>query len=363
MLNETNVIFLKENVKEYILDMEELSTINIWNGKILIVADDKLFCEACHEILSTVGARSYSSLSLDFEIGELGKQANLAAIVLRLPNWSPDTQIVLEQIENLCRNSQIPLLLRLDLEQLDNVLAHTSYSEIEYLLSDSPADLIVSLQSRTQKTAKLVFGDRDELDFTDLKKISADVERIARALVQLSGPESPIGGRSPISSPFIEPHVENSAAAKMSDAPISFKAQDSLTVQPLGSTESAVKQNPSAPHPISARQVRNLIKARRLRDQYFDTELFADPAWDMLLDLMAARLEGQKVSVSSLCIAASVPPTTALRWIKTMTEEKIFLRKADNQDGRRIFIELSDEATAGMIGFFSMIRRNSLMMV
>ena len=57
----------------------------------------------------------------------------------------------------------------------------------------------------------------------------------------------------------------------------------------------------------------------------------------MLLDLMAARLENIQVSVSSLCIAASVPPTTALRWIKTMTEEKIFERHADEKDGRRDF--------------------------
>lgn len=83
----------------------------------------------------------------------------------------------------------------------------------------------------------------------------------------------------------------------------------------------------------------------------------------MLLDLLAANLEGAKVSVSSLCIAASVPPTTALRWIKSMTDEKILLRKADENDGRRIFIQLSDEATAAMIGFFTNIRRSGFMMV
>jgi len=36
----------------------------------------------------------------------------------------------------------------------------------------------------------------------------------------------------------------------------------------------------------------------------------ADPAWDMLLDLTAARAESRAVSVSSLCIAAGVPTTT-----------------------------------------------------
>ena len=35
--------------------------------------------------------------------------------------------------------------------------------------------------------------------------------------------------------------------------------------------------------------IRAMIRARRLRDQYFSGELFADPAWDMLLDLLLAR--------------------------------------------------------------------------
>ncbi len=58
-----------------------------------------------------------------------------------------------------------------------------------------------------------------------------------------------------------------------------------------------------------------IIRQRQLRARFFDGELFADPAWDMLLDLTAARVEARRVSVTSLCIASGVPPTTALRWI------------------------------------------------
>ncbi len=95
-----------------------------------------------------------------------------------------------------------------------------------------------------------------------------------------------------------------------------------------------------------------MLRQRRMREQYFAADLFADPAWDMLLDLYAARLERQPVSVSSLCIAAAVPATTALRWIKTMTDAGIFLREADPQDGRRIFIALSDGANEAMARYF-----------
>lgn len=114
---------------------------------------------------------------------------------------------------------------------------------------------------------------------------------------------------------------------------------------------------------VSAAEIRSLIKARRLRDKYFNPELFADPAWDMMLDLLAAKLEHVKVSVSSLCIAANVPPTTALRWIKSMTDEKIFERRADDHDGRRIFVQLSDHAAAALVGYFLMVRRERLMIV
>ena len=110
---------------------------------------------------------------------------------------------------------------------------------------------------------------------------------------------------------------------------------------------------------IDAAQVRAMIRARRLRDQFFQSELFADPAWDMLLDLMAARLDGQRVAVSSLCIAAAVPATTALRWIKTLTEHGLFVRVADPQDGRRVYIELSDGAAAALENYLRAVQRLS----
>jgi DNA-binding MarR family transcriptional regulator len=99
---------------------------------------------------------------------------------------------------------------------------------------------------------------------------------------------------------------------------------------------------------IEAGQIRAIIRARRMRDHFFKSDLFADPAWDMLLDLMAARLEKQRVAVSSLCIAAAVPPTTALRWIKSLSDQGLFVRVADAEDGRRVFIELSDWAATAL---------------
>ena len=108
---------------------------------------------------------------------------------------------------------------------------------------------------------------------------------------------------------------------------------------------------------LDAGFIRSIIRVRRLRDHFFKGDLFADPAWDMLLDLMAARVERQRVAVSSLCIAAAVPPTTALRWIKGLCDQGLFVRVADPEDGRRVFIELSSETAARMEAFLKSAQR------
>jgi DNA-binding MarR family transcriptional regulator len=90
--------------------------------------------------------------------------------------------------------------------------------------------------------------------------------------------------------------------------------------------------------------VRAMLASRRRRADYFDASLFADPAWDILLDLYAADQEGVSVSVSSLCIAASVPATTALRWIVRLEAVGLICREPDPFDGRRDFLQLKSHA-------------------
>lgn len=110
---------------------------------------------------------------------------------------------------------------------------------------------------------------------------------------------------------------------------------------------------------LDAATIRSIIRARRLRESYFPASLFADPAWDMLLDLMAARLEGTPVAVSSLCIASAVPATTALRWIRTLTDRGLLVRVADPRDGRRVFIDLSEQTARTLADYLRSARRIS----
>jgi len=110
---------------------------------------------------------------------------------------------------------------------------------------------------------------------------------------------------------------------------------------------------------VSAADIRKAIRARRLRDLQFPGML-EDPAWDILLDLYAAELEGAQVSVSSLCIAAAVPATTALRWIARMTDAGLLERQPDPFDRRRAFMALTDEGRDRMARYFASLSQNGL---
>lgn len=94
---------------------------------------------------------------------------------------------------------------------------------------------------------------------------------------------------------------------------------------------------------------RALVAAQDLRARRFRAGLFADPAWNMLLDLFIARLEGRAICVSSLCIAARVPATTAHRWIRGMEQHGEIVRRADPIDGRRFYLAMSDQAFMAML--------------
>jgi len=114
-------------------------------------------------------------------------------------------------------------------------------------------------------------------------------------------------------------------------------------------------ETPAFDHAVNERYIRNMLKLRRQRDRFFASELFADPAWDILLELYSAALGQFRVSISNLCSAAAVPATTALRWIKQLEDAGIIERRPDPTDGRRQFVMLSDQALSSMNAYFRIV--------
>jgi DNA-binding MarR family transcriptional regulator len=95
-----------------------------------------------------------------------------------------------------------------------------------------------------------------------------------------------------------------------------------------------------------------LYRVRRKRELIFGTAfgdgLFADPAWDLLLDLYVHNARQRRISVSSACLAAAVPTTTALRYITELLKRGLIERVPHPADGRSFLLCLTVPAITAM---------------
>lgn len=232
------------------------------------------------------------------------------------------------------------LICETSLLALDRVAAVLPASlQVQLLVDADPADKLVALAAARRNRYGVVHDIARDDAMERIDRLQEEVARISRLLGDLAGQRGGLPGTPTGFAPWNEDSTDHPGHVRAPSRdytamPRSFVPEERLLDRQR------------------AKQVRRMLRQRRMREQYFPADLFADPAWDMLLDLYAARLERQPVSVSSLCIAAAVPATTALRWIKTMTDAGLFLREDDPHDGRRIFIALAEGTSDSLARYF-----------
>ncbi|MFH3478235.1 MULTISPECIES: response regulator [Xanthobacter] len=90
-----------------------------------------------------------------------------------------------------------------------------------------------------------------------------------------------------------------------------------------------------------AEYLRVMLAAQADRAAIFEPNLFGDPAWEMMLDLMMSEAHRREISVTSLCLASGVPTTTALRRIDELMEAGFVSKHPDPHDRRRIMVRLT----------------------
>jgi hypothetical protein len=129
----------------------------------------------------------------------------------------------------------------------------------------------------------------------------------------------------------------------------SVRSEWNLPDESAASVESEWAQD----HPYWLELARRAYADRRRRTKYFDDALFGEPAWDILLDLFIAAKEGRRISVTSACIGAAVPSTTALRWIIVLENEELISRESDPRDARRAFLHLTAKAYTKLIDYLA----------
>lgn len=297
-----------------------------------IVGEDACLWPQLDRAASGLGMAISRQSMADFLDDDRSLPADISWVTL---NSDPGADI-LEEIAARCDFAAPSLVLQLSGTALDPAWARFGDVDGTVLTidpneSECAAALAQAMRTTNPHFANTVDVGRDR----QIDQLQEEVQRIARMLARLAMDDAqngaffaPDGAREP-ASPFIEDNVRAATSG--------YRGQSPQAV-------------------VSPRDVRKHIRQRRLREEFFPADLFADPAWDMLLDLYASKLDRARVSVSSLCIAAAVPATTALRWIKTLCETGIFQREADHHDGRRIFVALSDQTTDAMHRYFARLQ-------
>jgi DNA-binding MarR family transcriptional regulator len=280
---------------------------------VLIAGDSDSALQRAARTVEAAGARIGAVVPLDGAADRIALQASASAVWIELEqDGGPAMDRLLQQVRGDVMDGRYAAVVSASNELVDLLFCSIGGSQVELVIEGTEAERTAALAIATSGIHRAdrlsdVASDRSS---DRLRQLSDEVSRIASTLARLStGPEA-------------------------SQRPVPVAA------------------NADVP-PVSGEAVRQVIRARRLRSRFFDEELFADPAWDMLLDLLQAEIAQLRVPVSSLCIAAAVPATTALRWLKTMTDQGIFRRRADPHDGRRVFVELSPEASSAMRRFFA----------
>lgn len=94
-------------------------------------------------------------------------------------------------------------------------------------------------------------------------------------------------------------------------------------------------------HDVLVQRAEELYRRRRRRHQVLGN-LASDPAWDMLLDLFVRTARGEKTPVKNLCLAACAPTSTALRWMDRLESAGLITKAGDQEDARRLIVELSE---------------------
>ena len=278
----------------------------------LVFATSAIAMARAERSVRAAGLRVGATLPIEDAEARLELQGRASAVWLELDrDCGGAMDALLAKMSSDVRDGRYQAVVSTTADVLDPLAAGLDEPRVEVVINGDDAERTSALaMALASRSLPLHVGDvAADKNAERLRQLSDEVSRIASTLARLSsGPES-------------TPAIQRAPA--------------------------------TAAPPVSAETVRSVIRARRLRSRFFNEELFADPAWDMLLDLLQAEIAQLRVPVSSLCIAASVPATTALRWLKTMVARGIFVRRADPHDGRRVFVELSAESSHALRRYFA----------
>ena len=148
-------------------------------------------------------------------------------------------------------------------------------------------------------------------------------------------------------------------------ASLARKAQELAAVirggtRPHGSGQASQGRGPNAEaasHPTHVALL-GMDHLRRLRREFPPLGELDDVAWDLLRELVRAERAGERLSVSSLSMAAEqVSSSTAMRRIQDLARTGLIVRSPDPTDARRDFVVLASEMRATLERYLERVAR------
>ena len=92
----------------------------------------------------------------------------------------------------------------------------------------------------------------------------------------------------------------------------------------------------------------SLLDLRRNREKHFGIELFGEPAWDIMLQLMIARIDDKELRLSELIGNPASPPAATRHYVEELIQARLVDRFENAADERDFYLSLSSEAARRM---------------
>ena len=104
------------------------------------------------------------------------------------------------------------------------------------------------------------------------------------------------------------------------------------------------------------RTARQLFEERQLRAEHLPlSDLFGEPAWDVLLFLFVSQAQGKGAKIEGLAIAARMPVTQALRWLERLEQREMVFAFRDEENEGEVFLRLTSKGHSAMSQYLHQI--------
>ncbi len=101
-------------------------------------------------------------------------------------------------------------------------------------------------------------------------------------------------------------------------------------------------------------ELNSILKIRRARHRILGDGLFSDPAWDILLELLAAKLGNRELALHDL--SGFAPSSTLARWIGLLEARKLIRSSSGLIRSPQVHVEISDEGASELIQLLGGVR-------